>query len=88
MLIDNRGIDMPAWDPLDPDVVQAWKDISSDYANGASGTVRAVIGENLRPGNVWETSELPNLMNNPNVNQIITIDPATGAQKVIFNRGP
>ena len=87
MLIENRNIDMPAWDATDPNVVQAWKDISADYASGASGTVRAVIGENLRPGNVWETSELPALMNNPNVNQIITIDPATGAEKVIFVRG-
>lgn len=79
---------MPAWDASNPTVVKAWQQISAQYASGASGTVRAVIGANLRPGNVWETAELPALMNNPNVTKIITIDPATGASKVIFLRGP
>lgn len=85
-LIEKRGIEMPKWDPTDPKVVQAWKDISADYAAGASGTVRGVIGESLRPGNVWQTAELPALMNNPNVTKIITIDPATLVEKVIFTR--
>jgi len=85
-LIENRGIEMPKWDATNPDVVQAWQDISADYANGAAGTVRAVIGESLRPGNIWETSELPALMSNPNVTRIITIDPATKAETVIFMR--
>ncbi|MBC8722452.1 hypothetical protein F6X37_12815 [Paraburkholderia sp. 31.1] len=78
---------MPAWDASNPAVVQAWQDISAQYAAGASGSVRAVIGSNLRPGNVWETAELPALMNNPKVTQITTIDSATGSSKVIFTRG-
>jgi filamentous hemagglutinin len=86
-LIAQKGIQMPAWDASNPAVVKAWQNISAQYAAGASGSVRAVVGSNLRPGNVWETAELPALMNNPNVTQITTIDPATGASKVIFTRG-
>ncbi|MGF6604823.1 hypothetical protein P3T23_009579 [Paraburkholderia sp. GAS448] len=82
-----QTVQMPAWDASNPSVVQAWQNISAQYAAGASGSVRAVIGSNLRPGNVWETAELPALMNNPKVTQITTIDPATGASKVIFTRG-
>lgn len=66
--------------------MKAWQDISAEYAKGVSGTVRAVIGQSLRAGNVWETAELPALMRNPRVDKIITIDPATGVQKLIFQR--
>jgi len=85
-LIEERNIVMPLWDTGNPEVVQAWKAISADYAKGASGTVRAVIGENLRPGNVWETAELPALIRNPRVDRIITIDPATKVETEIFVR--
>jgi hypothetical protein len=78
---------MPAWDATNPAVVKAWQDISAEYASGVSGTVRAVIGQSLRPGNVWETSELPALMKNANVDKIITIDPVTMVEKVIYVRG-
>jgi len=66
--------------------VKAWQDISAQYANGVSGTVRAIIGQSLRPGNVWGTAELPALMKNPNVDKIITIDPVAMGEKVIFVR--
>lgn len=85
-LIEERNIHMPPWDTGNPEVVQAWKAISADYAKGVSGTVRAVIGRNLRPGNVWETAELPALINNPNVDRIITIDPVTKVETEIFVR--
>lgn len=78
---------MPKWDTNNSDVVKAWKDISADYAKGSSGTVRAVIGKDLRPGNVWEASELPALKNNPNVERIITIDPVTKIETEIFVKG-
>lgn len=86
-LIAQRGIQMPAWDASNPTVVQAWQNISAEYASGVSGTVRAVIGQNLRPGNVWETAELPALLKNPKVDKIVTIDPVTRLEKTIFVRG-
>jgi hypothetical protein len=82
-LMEERGITMPAWDADNPEVVQVWKDASAAYADGASGEVRAVIGSSLRPGNVWQTAELPALEANPAVTRITTIDPVTGATHVV-----
>lgn len=84
MLIEERGIDMPAWNPNDPASVEAWEKISEEYANGVSGEVRAVIGDNLRPGNIWQNRELPALMGNPSVTKITTIDPVTKVAKIIY----
>jgi hypothetical protein len=86
MLLEAKSINLPPWDPANPATIQAWKNASLAYAQGARGTVRAVIGEDLRPGNVWETVELPALRANPNVTRIIRIDPATGEETVIFTR--
>ena len=86
-LLKERKVQMPDWDATNPQVVRAWQDISAQYAQGASGTVRAVIGQSLRAGNVWETAELPALLRNPSVTRIITVDPATGAESTIFVRG-
>lgn len=85
-LIEQRNIRMPAWDTNNPDVVSAWKTISAEYAAGTSATVRVVLGKDLRPGNVWETAELPALKNNPRVEKIVAIDPVTRAETEIFNR--
>ncbi|WP_432718494.1 hypothetical protein [Pectinatus frisingensis] len=85
-LLARKGIEMPAWDPSNPASVNTWQTVSQMYASQVSGVVRAVIGDSLRPGAVWTDYELPALMKNQNVTQIITIDPATGAQKVIFTR--
>ena len=57
--------------------------MSEAYADGASGEVRAVIGENVRPGAVWN-AELRALEDNPAVTRITTIDPATGKATVIY----
>jgi hypothetical protein len=86
MLIEKNKIEMPPWDPNDPAAIKAWEDISAEYATGASGRVRAIIGQSLRPGNVWETKELPRLLQNPNVTEIVTIDPVSHVEKTIFKR--
>jgi hypothetical protein len=86
MLIEQNKIIMPAWNPEDLSAIKAWEDISAEYAMGASGHVRAVIGQSLRPGNIWETKELPRLMKNPNVTEITIIDPVSHAEKTIFKR--
>lgn len=56
------------------------------YAEQVYGEVRAVVGKNLRKGNVWENVELPRLKLNPNVTKIITIDPVTKVEIVVFER--
>jgi filamentous hemagglutinin len=85
-LIQSRQIEMPAYDPTIPSSVQAWRDISRELAKNASGDVRVVLGNELRPANIWETYELPMLKNNPAVTKIIAIDPKTGNQKIIYSR--
>jgi RHS repeat-associated protein len=84
-LFESRGVIMPKWDATNPNSIKIWKNISRAYASQTSGTVRAVIGESLRPGNVW-AEELVVLKQNPNVTQIIQVDPLTGAERVIFRR--
>jgi hypothetical protein len=45
-------------------------DVSALYTNQVSGEVRAVLGKNLRPDNIWETIEIKRLKQNPNVTKI------------------
>ncbi len=85
-LISNRNINMPSFDKSNPTSVQAWEDISSEYAQGASGDVHVVLGNDLRPGNIWEGKEFGALTSNPNVNSITSIDPATGEERLIWQR--
>lgn len=63
-----------------------WEEISKSYAQQACGLVRGVIGQDLRPGNIWETREKGALTANRSVTQIDTIDPKTGATKIFFKR--
>jgi hypothetical protein len=51
-----------------------------------SGEVRAVLGNNLRAGNIWEGTELPRLKANTKVTKITIIDPETMIETVIFTR--
>lgn len=78
-LLKKNGVSpLPEWDELDPESVRFWEDASAAYAQNASGEVRAVLGSDLRVGNVWETVEVPQLLNNPNVTTINVVDPDTG----------
>ena len=86
-LIETRKIDMPVYDPTVPSSVQAWQSISTELAKNASGDVRAVLGSQVRPQSIWELFELPALINNPAVHKVIGIDPKTGSEKIIFQRG-
>lgn len=84
--IDAKNIKMPEWDFNKPDSMKAWDLASGAYAEQVSGEVRAVVGAELRQGNIWENVELPRLKSNPNVTKITTIDPKTGLEKIIFER--
>ena len=84
--IDDTNIVMPEWDFNAPSSVTAWEEASNVYAEQVSGEIRAVVGSELRPGNIWENIELPRLKVNPNVTKITTIDPKTGVEKIIFER--
>lgn len=86
--IRESGIDMPSYSTANNLNAgnQTWADISEAYASQVTGEVFAVIGQDLRVGNIWETRELPRLKKNPNVTKITTIDPLTRETKVIFER--
>jgi RHS repeat-associated protein len=88
MLLEKRNIKMPAWDQSSRVSMDAWKTISRRYAEGVSGDVRAVVGEELRAGNVWENVELPRLSKNHSVTSIVQIDPATQVEHSIMTRSP
>jgi hypothetical protein len=52
----------------------------------ACGPVRGVVGQDLRPNNIWETYEKGALMENPSVGQIDIVDPKYKISKTIFKR--
>jgi hypothetical protein len=83
-LIEAQGIEMPLWDINNPSSMKACEDVSAAYANQVSGEVRAVVGNQLRPGNIWENVELPRLMSNQKVTKITTIDPEILVETVIY----
>ncbi|MEO9218960.1 MAG: hypothetical protein ABI315_10330 [Bacteroidia bacterium] len=66
-LLEKYKIVMPEFNDKIPSVVKLWEDVSALYANQVIGEVRAVLGKNLRVGNIWETVELPRLKKNPPV---------------------
>ena len=83
--ISENGIKMPRWSD-DPQVQAMWGEVSRKYAESAQGIVRVVLGRNIRPDAVWLQYEFDALKNNPNVSQIIAIDPATGGMRSLFER--
>lgn len=85
-LLEKNGVRPPKWSFDDPDAELWWNEVSGMFARNVQGEVHAAIGSNLRPGNVWETVELPRLINNPNVTRITITDPDTGVETVVFKR--
>ena len=86
-LLEENGVKPPKFDFNDPAAQEWWSKVSGMYAQNVYGEVHAVIGSNLRPGSVWETVELPRLIENPSVTKIVIIDPDTGHETTIFDRG-
>ena len=84
--LESQSITMPEWDFSDSDAIREWRYASATYAKQVSGEVRAIIGSDINPKGVWTTIELPILKANPKVTKIITIDPETLQETVIFTR--
>jgi hypothetical protein len=69
--LNSRGVVMPAWDPADPAVAEAWYMVSARYAAAASGRVTAIVGPGgIRADSVFATIELPTLLANPAVTSV------------------
>jgi hypothetical protein len=85
-ILDEQGLTdrMPTdWDSRSTH--ETWAAISTELAENASGDVRAYVGD-VRAESVWNTYELPTLLNNPNVTSITIIDAYTGRIVQIFER--
>ncbi len=85
MLCEDRGIELPRWNSEDPAVVEIWTQASEAYAAGASGTVHAVLGDNMRSNAVWWT-EFDRIRSNSKVDRIVKIDPDTLAESIYWSR--
>lgn len=85
MLIESKGIELPEWDDSNLESVAIWTQVSEAYASGASGTVHAVLGDNIRSDAVW-WAEFERIQTNENVDQIIKVDPDTLAESVYWSR--
>lgn len=85
-LLEKYKIVMPEFNDKIPSVVKLWEDVSALYANQVIGEVRAVLGKNLRAGNIWETVELVRLKQNSNVTKIYAIDPETKIEILLWTR--
>ena len=81
-----RGIALPEFDASNPTSVQAWANASREFASGASGSVRVILGEEVSPQSFWSAVELPALKENPRIIQVIAVNPKTGAESLLFSR--
>ena len=68
------------------EILDLFIELKKWHAEQVSGEVRAIVGTELRSGNIWENIELPRLIENLNVTKITIIDPQTGIETVIFER--
>lgn len=87
-LVDDRGIDVPAWQPGHPEIDEQWATVSARYAEGASGDIDVILGDSLKPGNDWENVEIPRLTGpDSKVTGITKIDLLTLERTTIWRRG-
>jgi hypothetical protein len=85
-LVQKNEIEMPVWNAESPESVAAWANASKYFAEGASGQVKFVSGDKVRPGSIWESIELPTLKSSPDMSEIIHIDHSSGIEESIFVR--
>ena len=87
-LIDRTKImeQMPLWDLKNPKSIKIWQKTSQYFASLSSGKVRVILGTFVDEKSVWLNYELPALKSNIKVREIISIDPKTKVEKLIFKR--
>jgi RHS repeat-associated protein len=86
MSLEQRGITLPAFDRTNPASVAAWRQASSEFAEGASGNVVVLQGDAVRTTSVWAEVEFPALTANPNVSSISWLNPETGEGGLLWTR--
>jgi hypothetical protein len=87
-ILAENGQVMPVWSPTNLVAQQSWIAASISYAQQASGTVYAFVGNTVRANAIWQNYELPALYNNPNVTQIIIKNVSTGVSTTFPTGGP
>lgn len=84
--LEERGISMPALDRSIPSSVQAWRQVSAQFASGAQGNVRVLYGAAVRISSIWAEIEYPTLIANQNVTSITAISVDTGEETMLWTR--
>ena len=82
--IEEEDIAMPS--ERNKEATEIWDDASKTFAEQAAGEVRMVRGDMRPSGSVWETTELPTLLANPRVTEIVQIDSITHQSIVLYHR--
>ena len=65
-------------------IMEAWSLVSARFAAAASGMVRVILPDKIKADSVWLLVELPTLLRNPNVTNIIRVNPSTGEQSILY----
>ncbi len=81
----NRNIELPRWDPNNQSTIDAWRQVSVDFANGSSGNIRVLQGDSLRINAIFK-EEFIVLIANLSVKSITAIDIKTGAEVLLWLR--
>lgn len=84
--LSEAGIVMPEYNMNDKASMEAWREASRQYAARASGDVHVVAGERMTADGVFATVEYPTLQANEKVTRILSVDPKTGEETVVFDR--
>ncbi|KAJ6490823.1 hypothetical protein C8R45DRAFT_765490, partial [Mycena sanguinolenta] len=67
------NIAMPAFSVQDQNAIDTWTYASESYANASRGVAYVYRGEQVRPGNVFDSAEFPLLQINPAVTGVYQI---------------
>lgn len=79
-----RGFGMPGFVYGDEGIMEAWSMVSARYASAARGMIRVILPDKVKSDSVWNRLELPALLTNPDVTNIIRVNPDTGEQSILY----